>query len=185
MNAPPPATFLAAGALVLASCGTSASTMPSTSTNGGGWGESCAHSEHPVTRDGGCGWLAAPGRFAFCEDYPDGIQAQLTCYSAISGWQVNIPADDPPGKHPSARRIARDVKLPEGAMEMKAGETWYDSMPERTAEVVCQATKRFLRCDLREYRVWFKPDGSFAIDHGEINPKTYDVRYKQIEGSHH
>jgi hypothetical protein len=165
-------TLFAVWVCVVAACGGS--------KNPGGWINSCVHSNHPAFPDGGCGWLAAPGLFVFCHDYPDGIQAQLTCYSPLSGWEVNIPADDPPGKQPSARRVKDDVRRGTAAMEMKAGHSWYDSMPERTAEVVCQAAKRFFRCDLRGYRVWFKPDGTFALDQRKTDPKTFEDYFTLI-----
>ena len=169
--------LVCAAALVVGGCGSGSR------SNQGGWIDSCVHSDHPVA-EFGCGWLAAPGRYVFCHNYPDGIQMQLTCYSPISGWRVNIPADDPPGKHPSAWKVGDDVGRSADARTLAAGETWYDSMPERTAETDCRATKRFFRCDLRAYRVWFKPDGTFALDRRVTDPATYAQHYELVYGDH-
>jgi hypothetical protein len=168
--------LVAAAAFALAGCGGTKTAAT------GGWIESCVHSDHPAERGpGGCGWLAPTGRFAYCHDYPDGIQAQLTCYSSTSGWEISIPHDDPPGAHPSARRVADDVGRATRALVMRPGETWYDSMPERTAEASCRSAKRFFLCELRNYEVWFKPDGTFALVRYDLEPNGYDVRYTMVE----
>ena len=165
---------LLVGALAFVGVAGSDPIGPPVNTKGGGWVASCVHPDHPASYDSGCGWVAAPGRFAFCHDYPGGIGIQLTCYSPVSGWVVNIPAAQPPGKHPSARRVEAAVGRSTRALEIKAGSTWYDSMPERTAEAICQAAKRFFRCDLvdGDYGVWFKPDGTFVLYQRLTDPKT-------------
>jgi hypothetical protein len=144
------------------------------------WIPSCVHSDHPASQTDGCGWLAAPGRYVLCHNYPDGIQMQLTCYAPRSGWHVNIPHDDPPGKRPSERRLTRGGLASKAAFELPAGETWYDSMPERTAETVCRATTHWFRCELRAYRVTFRPDGSFVLERSRMNTKTYATVYTVV-----
>ena len=145
-----------------------------------GWIPACIHSEHPAGTDGGCGWLAAPGRYVLCHNSPDGIQMQLTCYAPRSGWQVTIPHEDPPGKRPTEHRLARGRLASTAAFTVAAGTTWYDSMPERTAETVCRATARWFRCELRSYRVTFRPDGSFVLEHSRLSTKTYESIYTVV-----
>jgi hypothetical protein len=177
---------LVAGALSLAVPAVGAPIGPPTDTGGIPWTAQCANADHPVQLDGSCGWIAAPRRFAFCHDYPGGTQVQLTCYSPVSGWVVNISVDDPPGKQPSAWRDASVVHRTTWATVLHAGNTWYDDRPI-SANVMCQAAKKFFRCTVnlchvakisgdclieRDYGVWFKPNGTFLLYRIAVDQRT-------------
>jgi hypothetical protein len=150
---------------------------PPTDTTGDiGWTFECVHSDHPAEGGGGCGWIAAPRKFAFCHTYPGGEQLQLTCYSPVSGWVVNISVDDPSGPSPTASRDEFAVDRRTWATVVHVGSTWFDDRPI-SASVACQAAKRFFRCNVRlchvakisreclerDYGVWFKPNGTFLL----------------------
>ena len=168
---------LVAGGLAFVGVARADQIGPPVNTKGSGWVASCVHPDHPASYDPStaCGWVGAPGGFAFCLDYPGGIGTQLTCYSPVSGWVVNIPASVPPGMHPSARKVEAVVGRSRRALKIEPGSTWYDSLPERTAEVVCQTAKRFFRCDVVTgggFGVWFKPNGTFVLYKHLRDPNT-------------
>jgi hypothetical protein len=168
--------LLLAGGLALAQPATGDPIGPPPDTSGtGAWVASCVHPYHPFSS---CGWIAAPGRYAYCLDYPGGVTLQLTCYSPVSGWVVNIPGSVPPiplDKRPRARRDPTLVSHTVKAFELKLGLPWYDDRPI-SATFVCQAAKRFFRCDSNAggngYGVWFKPNGTFVVYLHRYDAKT-------------
>jgi hypothetical protein len=154
------------------------------------WVASCVHPYHPASyadsRASACGWVAPPGRFAFCLDYPGGVYSQLTCYSPVSGWVVNIPAlTTLLGRpQPTAHRDPAVLHYSTPALVLEPRSPWSSSGSPRLAgpgDPVCSGSTHFFRCDLGRYGVWFKPDGVFLVYRRAAGAKGAPIRTVVID----